>query len=1004
MRWSVFAAALYFQMCAAPLARAQNPHIASTPPLAPEEQVKKFRLPPGFVIELVAVEPEINKPINIAFDALGRLWVTGSVEYPFPAEEGKKPRDTVKILSDFAPNGRARKVTVFADGLNIPIGVLPLADCKSALVYSIPNIYRMTDKDGDGKADVREIAYSQYGFKDTHGMTGEFMQGFDGWIYCCHGFSNTSKVKSKGDTAIQMQSGNTYRIKADGSRIEQVTWGQVNPFGLAFDPLGNLYSADCHTRPVYQLLKGAYYPSFGKPHDGLGFGPEMVKHDHGSTAIAGIAYYAAQQFPPEFRDNVFIGNVVTNRINRDRIEWHGSTPRGIAMPDFVTCEDPWFRPVDIKLGPDGALYVADFYNRIIGHYEVPLNHPLRDREKGRIWRIRYVGDKQTPVVKSKSPAEASPAELVGLLGSDNLTVRLQAAEQLVERGGKASVPLVRAAVAEGSTLQQAHGLWVLERLGALDDKMLASALRHKDRLVRVHAVKILGERDRWSNGERERVLAALKDADAFVRRAAADALAAHPTPDNVVPLIALRNSVATDDTHLLHAVRMALRNQLRLKETWAKLAVRDLSREEQSVVADVIPGVHSAESVEFLKDFVVLTDPSAGTLVRHARYMARHGKEGTAVWLLSHVRQKHPKDLTNQAEVLKAVQQGMQERGESLGKAATAFAHDLALELLSNDARDLQMGVDLVAAFKLDGLAQPLFTRVVSNRKLPEQLRKSAVAALVSVQPKLYVLDLFLILQDPAEELAVREQVAASLALTQQALAFKSLLTALESSPARVQQAIALALAGSQQGGNLLLDTVSKGKASARLLQDKGIMTRLRQAGVANADKRVAELTKGLQPADQRVQELIGKKKLDYQKASGTATAGLKIFQKHCAACHQIANQGAKIGPQLDGIGIRGVERLLEDILDPSRNVDQAFRATTLVLDNGQLVTGLFLRQDGEVFVLADKEGKEVRVPAKQVAERLVTGLSPMPGNFAELVPAQEFNDLLAYLLAQKVK
>src|SRR5262249_10031249 len=363
----------------------KDPNIADTDPLTPEEQLKKFHLPPGFKIELVAAEPMIKKPINIAFDAKGRLWVTGSEEYPFPAPPNRKGKDTVRILEDFAPDGLARKMTVFADGLNIPIGVLPMPDCKSALVYSIPSIWKLTDTDGDGKADKKEELYTGYGYRDTHGMTGEFMWGFDGWVYCCHGYANTSTVKAKDGSQITMTSGNTYRIKPDGSRIEQYTWGQVNPFGLCFDPLGNLYSADCHTRPLYQLLKGAYYPSFGKPHDGLGFGPEMVTHDHGSTAIAGIAYYAADHYPKEFHDNLFVGNVVTNRINRDRIEWHGSTPKGIEMPDFVKSDDPWFRPVDIKLGPDGALYVADFYTRIIGHYEVPLNHPQRDFDKGRIW-------------------------------------------------------------------------------------------------------------------------------------------------------------------------------------------------------------------------------------------------------------------------------------------------------------------------------------------------------------------------------------------------------------------------------------------------------------------------------------------------------------------------------------------------------------------------------------------------------------------------------------------
>src|SRR5262249_3880468 len=162
------------------------------------------------------------KPINIAFDARGRLWVTESVEYPFPAA-GEKTRDAVKILEDFGPDGRARKITTFAENLNIPIGVLPMGD--GALVYSIPHIWRMSDTRGAGKADKREVLYGTYGFKDTHGMTGEFVWGFDGWVYVCHGFANKSTVKARDGSAITMASGNTYRIKPDGSRIEQVTWG-----------------------------------------------------------------------------------------------------------------------------------------------------------------------------------------------------------------------------------------------------------------------------------------------------------------------------------------------------------------------------------------------------------------------------------------------------------------------------------------------------------------------------------------------------------------------------------------------------------------------------------------------------------------------------------------------------------------------------------------------------------------------------------------------------------
>ena len=176
-------------------------------------------------MQLVASEPDIHKPINIAFDDRGRLWVTDTIEYPFPVAEGKPTRDTLKILEDFGPDGRARKITTFADNLNIPIGVMPLptpADPSgkgtTAIVHSIPNVWRLTDTAGAGKADQREVLLASIDHQDTHGMTGSFTEGFDGWVYACHGFKNTSTVKGTDGSEIVMNSGNTYRFRPDGSQ------------------------------------------------------------------------------------------------------------------------------------------------------------------------------------------------------------------------------------------------------------------------------------------------------------------------------------------------------------------------------------------------------------------------------------------------------------------------------------------------------------------------------------------------------------------------------------------------------------------------------------------------------------------------------------------------------------------------------------------------------------------------------------------------------------------
>ncbi len=976
-------------------------HIAKTPPRTPEEQQKLFHLPPGFVIELVAADPLISKPINICFDAEGRLWVTETVEYPFPAP-ADKARDGVKILSDFAPNGRARKIVRFAGNLNIPIGVLPLG--KDAIVFSIPAIYKLSDTRGTGKADKKAVLYSGYGHRDTHGLTGEFMHGFDGWIYACHGYSNTSTVKAADGSAITMQSGNTYRIKADGSHIEYFTHGQVNPFGLAFDPLGNLYTCDCHSRPIYQILKGAYYPSFGKPHDGLGFGPEMLTHDHGSTAIAGIAYYAADQFPAEFRDNIFIGNVVTNRINRDRLEKHGSTYKAIAMPDFVKCDDPWFRPVDIKLGPDGALYVADFYNRIIGHYEVPLNHPGRDRERGRIWRIRYAGkDGKQKLPAIPNLARADVKALAAALGSPNLTVRLTATHQLCERGDEGVAVARRILEWSQMKWRPTHALWVLERKGALEDKQLAAAANDNDPLLRVHAMRVLAERPKWAVAQRDLALEGLKDQDAFVQRNAAEALGAHPQPENLKPLLDLRHTVPAADTHLLHVVRMALRDQLKPREPWKQVNETKWSDQDARALADVCPGVHTAEAADFLLAHLQRLPESQANVLRYAHHIARYGSGAPGAKLVELAAGKFGKDRGLQAGLFKAIQQGTQARGARLSQPVQDWAEALTGNLIGNrDPKLVQSAVEMAGVLKTAKLEKTLLG-LLADAKQPEATRRAAVKAVVAIHPTRHISMLSRVLTDAAEALPVREQAAASLADTNQAAAHAELLKALQNVPARLETTIAVGLAGSPQGAEKLLRAVAEGKASARLLQDRGVELRLKQAKVPNLAGRLAKLTKGLPAADQRVAQLIAGRRNAFVKTKPDIQAGVRVFEKNCASCHQIANKGAKIGPQLDGIGIRGVDRLLEDILDPNRNVDQAFRSTLLTLGDGKQVSGLLLREEGKVLVMADKEGKEQRIAAADVDRRVVVPLSPMPANFAETINEMEFAHLLAYLLQQRV-
>ncbi len=1012
--------------------------VAKSDALSPADEAKKFKLPPGFTAQLVAAEPDIQKPMQMCFDPRGRLWVTTSYLYPFAAEPGKGT-DKLFVLSDFDATGKAKKVEVFDDKLNIPIGVLPLPDGKSVIVSECGKILKLTDTDGDGKADKREDLFTGFGFRDTHGMYNSYTLLPDGWVYACHGYLNDSTVKGKDGHEVKMNSGNTFRFKPDGSRIEVFTRGQVNPFGMCVDPWLNIYTADCHSRPMTQLIRGAHYDSFGKPHDGLGYAPHVINHMHGSTGLCGLTYYAADHFPKEWTGVMFVGNCVTSRVNCDRIQWKGSTPVGKELPDFLVSDDPWFRPVDLKIGPDGAMYVSDFYNKIIGHYEVDLKHPGRDKGRGRIWRIVYTGTDgkaPAPTCPRQDWTKAGNEELLSDFGHPNTTVRLLAANEAASRAS--FKPDGANVLADAERLSFRMGLYamVAERTGEMNldgyQTVIDFAKKNPHTMPPEHlsglVVRALVSRKGWGEKERAIALNCFKSFDNIrVRRAVIDGFTAHPHADFVEVLLDLVPTIPAEDTHLSMAARVALRNCVVAAggvDKVVELTTKGDKDGRTAALFDVALAIRAKESAKFLATHFTAKRVSHEQRVAAAELIGRLQPDLASFVTEAFAKQDREKgalqiqlsDPRGWHGCVQSLLRGMQAGGVMRLPGVVAEAIDAAVVLGLSPTQGPDVALLAATSFKLSAPFRkpgPDSQRAMSvlhaiqylaDTSKPVNVRAElldGVAPLKTPQGERLMRQLF---GDSETPMVLRQRCMQTLLASPSVSDCTAAKDVIKTAPYSLAVATAAALAADKFGADLLLASVKNGEVPGRLLQEKAVVDRLKATKVPDLDAKLKELTKNLPPAEKRLDDLIKARAAGFPKAKTDVELGKAVFTKNCAVCHQLNNEGAKVGPQLDGVGIRGLERLLEDTLDPNRNVDQAFRATKLDLKDGRNLTGLLLREEGEVYVLADAQGKEQRIPKADVDQKATANTSAMPANLDTVMTEAEYYHLLRFLLEQKVK
>jgi len=1050
---------------------------------SPAQERAGFHVPPGFTVHLFASEPMINKPINMAFDARGRLWVSSTVEYPYAAAKDrwadaqgsrvKDSRDAIKILEDTDGDGKADKVTDFADGLNIPTGVLPWHKPEhkdGCIAWSIPNIWYFADTDGDGKCDKREVLFGPLGYeKDTHGMCSSFRLGLDGWVYATHGFNNTSHLevspsrwrggqmtngrmandegnpngpnpKQEGSSlgvghsfviphssfdipgrTLTLHSGNVFRFRPDGSRVELYSAGQVNPFGLCWDRYGNLYSADCHSNPITQLIRGACYPSFGKPHDGLGFGPNMCEHSHGSTGLCGIIYIDGGIWGPEWDNHMFLGNCVTSKVNHDHITFTGSTPKANEAPDFITSDDLWFRPVDLQLGPDNALYIADFYNKIIGHYEVPLDHPGRDKERGRIWRVVKRNVKEVPRLRIEGVGEAN-----ALSASPNITVRHVAHQELMTLHGPKPELIIESWDSEVWQFDYSwwyHEFWRLRnKPPSLWSRSSINGKAPESAVMQLRQIAEYGFGDQFGALD---AASELQSNHPQIQRWAATAL--HNWPHKAVTsslIAALKRAETANDRSLAHTLKLALREHLKLPGAFASLNDKD-----NPLIIDIAKAVPTADAAAFLFDewkAKQLNDSLSSLL----GIIARNGSSSLIDESLNEARTLKASEAI---AALSAMHNGLLERGALPPPALLVWATELAEAALDSSASHQSHWTHLPHASHpnndspwclqerkcADGQMATVISSLDKDKKAPEKLtgilRSKAFAAPAKLSfwfcghqgfPKTEANHknlVRLMVNDKAvcEAFPPRNDVCQRIDWDLADL--KDRQVHLEVVDGDDGPSFAWLGITRIEPAVVSIESFTTDNEKQKQLSTLAAILKT-TAPIGLRDRLAPYLPKpAVAPAPAKprpeLDALIAARRSSFAKAKPDLARGEAVFKANCAVCHTLKGQGGVIGPQLDGVGNRGADRLMEDILDPNRNVDAHFHLHQLRLRDGSTITGFIRGEVGQVTILVDAANNEQRVAKGDITEDTDLPQSLMPPMFGQMIPEAAFHDLIGWML-----
>lgn len=960
---------------------------------SPESEMKTFSILDGFEVSLFASEQDgVNKPISIRWDERGRLWVITAKSYPQP-EPGEMSDDKVLILEDTKHTGHVDKVTVFAEHLRMPMGLeLAPGPGNAAYVGEGEKLWLMRDTDGDGKADTKELVFSGFGTGDVHQCINSLTWTPDGALLFSQGLHNYSNVTTAwGGRRLYGAGFWTYR-PLSGKLTPYPTGFPLNAWGTVYDDENQPFSVAgaagmFWTTPLLvsteHLIEGRALPNNG----------QIVKQ--GMLKYCGIDIPRNNHWPAEMHGELVSGGFFENCIYRHKLQTDKDNPSGyeaVRLPDLMKSSSVAFRPVDVKFGPDGALYVSDWYNPIIGHYQASFRHPDRDKTHGRIWKIVKKG---APLLARRELEKMDVPELLSvlekgerweqyqaqrlLMGADQRSV-LQAAHGKEEQG-RASPSLSR---------RDIDDMEMLEVFEQPNEGLIRSFLEQRDSenasVYRAYATRAAGL---WSDRIKDALSLlekSINDDEPRVRLEAVAACSQIPKAQSIA--VALRALDKPMDSFLDRTLELTI---FALATYWEP-AFREGKLQ--------LPAKHLAYLLEKKADGELL-GPVREMLAKRSAGLDPESKRALLLMLAKR---------GTSADVGAALEAGQDDstllaqladlldgRPSSAPANAEAVLKDLCAKVKSSSS--LAAAAKLCGLWKVTSLGSQL-QALLADANTSFDSKRAILVALARMNAGHDVI--MRASSDAHSPYAVRLGAVEALSLNDGGNAAKAALALMPQAKTEEKMRGLLAPFLVKAARTKLLVTALTetpcNKESADLATRALITMGRNEPELSAVLNRILGRTGVVMPYDSQWVSSLGNE----ARVAGNPQKGDEIWHRpalNCIACHSIKGQGGIIGPQLDAVG-RGmpIELIVEAVMWPQRQIKEGYVATTVVMKDGRTIIGYKNKESESELTIRDMASGALTTLLKSQMQSHTESGSLMPDGLTASLSREELRDLIAYL------